>query len=138
MADVYLGTDTLLGRKVAIKILHAQFSNDEAFVKRFRREAQAAANLTHPNIVGIYDWGQANDTYFIVMELVEGRSLRDVLRSDGALLSRRAAEIAAEAASALSGASRRVGPPRCQARQHPPCHRRHGEGHRLRHRSGLG
>ena len=106
MADVYLGTDTLLGRKVAIKILHAQFSNDEAFVKRFRREAQAAANLTHPNIVGIYDWGQANDTYFIVMELVEGRSLRDVLRSDGALLSRRAAEITAEAASALSAAHR--------------------------------
>ena len=106
MADVYLGTDSLLGRKIAVKILHAQFSNDEAFVKRFRREAQAAANLTHPNIVGIYDWGQANDTYFIVMELVEGRSLRDVLRSEGALLPRRAAEIAAEVASALSAAHR--------------------------------
>ena len=106
MADVYLGQDTLLGRKVAIKVLHAQFSNDEAFVKRFRREAQAAANLTHPNIVGIYDWGQANSTYFIVMELVDGRSLRDVLRSEGALLPRRAAEIAAEAASALSAAHR--------------------------------
>lgn len=106
MADVYLGQDTLLGRKVAVKVLHAQYSNDEAFVKRFRREAQAAANLTHPNIVGIYDWGQANSTYFIVMELVDGRSLRDVLRSEGALLSRRAAEIAAEVASALSAAHR--------------------------------
>ncbi|HSL26234.1 MAG TPA: Stk1 family PASTA domain-containing Ser/Thr kinase [Acidimicrobiia bacterium] len=106
MADVYLGQDTLLGRKVAIKILHSQFSNDEAFVKRFRREAQAAANLTHPNIVGVYDWGQANNTYFIVMELVDGRSLRDVLRSEGALLPRRATEIAADVASALSAAHR--------------------------------
>jgi eukaryotic-like serine/threonine-protein kinase len=59
MADVYQGRDSLLGRKIAIKVLHSQFSADEAFVKRFRREAQAAANLTHPNIVGIYDWGQA-------------------------------------------------------------------------------
>jgi beta-lactam-binding protein with PASTA domain/predicted Ser/Thr protein kinase len=106
MADVYLGQDTLLGRKIAVKVLHAQFSNDEAFVKRFRREAQAAANLAHPNIVGIYDWGQAGNTYFIVMELVDGRSLRDVLRSEGALLPRRAAEIGAEVASALSAAHR--------------------------------
>ncbi len=102
MADVYEGQDTLLNRKVAIKVLHSQFSSDEAFVKRFRREAQAAANLTHPNIVGIYDWGQAQGTYFIVMEIVEGRSLRDVLRSEGALLPRRAIEIAAETAAALS------------------------------------
>jgi serine/threonine-protein kinase len=106
MADVYVGQDTLLGRKVAIKVLHSQFSNDEAFVKRFRREAQAAANLTHPNVVGIYDWGQVDNTYFIIMELVDGRSLRDVLRSEGALLPRRAAEIGAEVASALSAAHR--------------------------------
>jgi serine/threonine-protein kinase len=102
MADVYEGMDTLLNRRVAIKILHSQFSADEAFVKRFRREAQAAANLSHPNIVGIYDWGQAQNTYFIVMELVDGRSLRDVLRSEGALLARRATEITAEVAAALS------------------------------------
>lgn len=102
MADVYQGTDTLLNRPVAIKVLHSQFSADEAFVKRFRREAQAAANLSHPNIVGIYDWGQAGGTYFIVMEIVDGRSLRDVLKSEGALLSRRATEIAAETAAALS------------------------------------
>lgn len=102
MADVYHGQDTLLNRSVAIKVLHSQFSADEAFVKRFRREAQAAANLSHPNIVGIYDWGQAGGTYFIVMEIVDGRSLRDVLRSEGALLSRRATEIAAETAAALS------------------------------------
>ena len=102
MADVYEGQDTLLNRKVAIKVLHSQYSSDEAFVKRFRREAQAAANLTHPNIVGIYDWGQAQGTYFIIMEIVDGRSLRDVLRSEGALLPRRAIEIAAETAAALS------------------------------------
>ncbi|MCI0426213.1 MAG: Stk1 family PASTA domain-containing Ser/Thr kinase [Actinobacteria bacterium] len=102
MADVYQGQDTLLNRTVAIKVLHSQYSSDEAFVKRFRREAQAAANLSHPNIVGIYDWGQAQGTYFIVMELVDGRSLRDVLRSEGALLPRRATEIAAETAAALS------------------------------------
>ncbi len=102
MADVYEGKDTLLNRKVAIKVLHSQYSADEAFVKRFRREAQAAANLSHPNIVGIYDWGQAQNTYFIVMELVDGRSLHDVLKSEGALLARRATEITAEVAAALS------------------------------------
>ncbi|MGB8361867.1 MAG: Stk1 family PASTA domain-containing Ser/Thr kinase [Acidimicrobiia bacterium] len=102
MADVYEGRDNELNRPIAIKVLHSQFSSDEAFVKRFRREAQAAANLSHPNIVGIYDWGQSGGTYFIVMEIVDGRSLRDVLKSEGALLPRRATEIAAETAAALS------------------------------------
>ena len=102
MADVYEGRDLELNRHVAIKVLHSQFSADEAFVKRFRREAQAAANLSHPNIVGIYDWGQSAGTYYIVMEIVEGRSLRDVLKAEGALLPRRATEIAAETAAALS------------------------------------
>jgi eukaryotic-like serine/threonine-protein kinase len=106
MADVYQGHDRLLNRKVAVKVLHSQLSNDEAFVKRFRKEAQAAANLTHPNIVGIYDWGQLDNTYFIVMELVEGRSLRDVLKSEGTLLPRRAVEIAADVSAALSVAHR--------------------------------
>jgi serine/threonine-protein kinase len=106
MADVYEARDTLLGRRVAVKVLHSQFSSDEAFVKRFRREAQAAANLSHPNIVGIYDWGQEGSTYFIVMELIEGRSLRDVLRQEGPLLPRRAIEISAEVAAALSVAHR--------------------------------
>ncbi|HEX6219721.1 MAG TPA: Stk1 family PASTA domain-containing Ser/Thr kinase [Acidimicrobiia bacterium] len=102
MADVYEGRDNELSRPIAIKVLHSQFSADEAFVKRFRREAQAAANLSHPNIVGIYDWGQSGGTYYIVMEIVDGRSLRDVLKSEGALLPRRATEIAAETAAALS------------------------------------
>jgi serine/threonine-protein kinase len=106
MADVYEARDTLLGRRVAVKVLHSQFSSDEAFVKRFRREAQAAANLSHPNIVGIFDWGQEGSTYFIVMELIEGKSLRDVLRDEGPLLPRRALEISAEVAAALSVAHR--------------------------------
>lgn len=102
MADVYEAEDTLLNRSVAVKILHANFASDEAFVARFRREAQAAANLSHPNIVAIYDWGQDERTYFMVMELVQGRTLREILKSGGAILPQRAAEITAEAAAALS------------------------------------
>ncbi len=105
MADVFEARDTLLGRRVAVKMLHSQYATDEAFVRRFRREAQAAANLSHPNIVGIFDWGQEAGTYFIVMELVEGKSVRDVLK-EGPLLPRRAVEIASEVASALTVAHR--------------------------------
>ena len=106
MADVWEARDTLLGRRVAIKVLHSQFSTDDAFIRRFRREAQAAANLSHPNIVSIFDWGEEGSNYFIVMELVEGQSLRDVLRSTDRLMPRRSAEIAAEAAAALAVAHR--------------------------------
>jgi beta-lactam-binding protein with PASTA domain len=102
MGDVFRAEDLLLGRKVAIKILHQQFARDDKFVARFRREAQAPANLSHPNIVSIFDWGEDNGTYYMVMELIEGRTLRDIRRSEGPLLSRRAAEIAADAAGALS------------------------------------
>jgi len=102
MADVWEADDTLLNRPVAVKILHSNFAHDEAFVTRFRREAQAAANLSHPNIVAIYDWGQDDGTYFMVMELIHGRTLREILKSEGALLARRAAEITAEAAAALT------------------------------------
>ncbi len=102
MADVYEAEDTLLGRSVAVKLLHANFASDDAFVARFRREAQAAANLSHPNIVAIYDWGKDEGTYFMVMELIRGRTLREIVKSEGALLPRRSAEIAAEAAAALT------------------------------------
>lgn len=102
MADVYEAEDTLLNRSVAVKVLHANFASDEAFVARFRREAQAAANLSHPNIVAIYDWGEDANTYYMVMELVQGRTLREILKSGGAILPQRAAEITAEAAAALS------------------------------------
>ncbi len=102
MGDVFEAEDELLGRSVAVKVLHPQFARDEAFVSRFRREAQAAANLNHPNIVSIYDWGQFEDSYYMVMELIDGKTLREIRKSQGALLPRRAAEIAAEAAAALT------------------------------------
>ena len=104
MADVYLARDASLGRQVAVKVLFPEFANDPSFVERFRREAKAAANLNHPNIVGIYDWGQEQGTYYIVMEYVVGRSMADVLRSTGPLSPDRAAEIASDVADALSSA----------------------------------
>jgi eukaryotic-like serine/threonine-protein kinase len=103
MADVYLARDIQLNRPVAVKVLFPEFANDRNFVERFRREAQAAANLVHPNIVGIFDTGQAGtSTHFIVMEYVQGRSLADILRQDGRITPQRAADIGAEVASALS------------------------------------
>ena len=104
MADVYLARDVSLDRQVAVKVLFPEFANDPSFVERFRREAKAAANLNHPNIVGIYDWGQEQGTYYIVMEYVVGRSMADVLRSTGPLSPDRAAEIASDVAEALSSA----------------------------------
>ena len=70
MAQVYRALDTRLGRHVALKVLFPELSVDRTFVERFRREAQAAANLSHPNIVAVYDWGEDEGTYFIVMELI--------------------------------------------------------------------
>jgi eukaryotic-like serine/threonine-protein kinase len=104
MAEVYRARDELLGRDVAVKVLSDRFAQDRAFVERFRREAQSAANLNHPNIVSLYDYGSDNGTYFIVMEYIDGRPLDDVIRSDGALLPERAAEIASDVAQALQRA----------------------------------
>ena len=97
MAEVYLARDRLLDRPVAIKILFPEFATDPSFVARFRREAQSAANLNHPNIVGVYDWGKERGTYYIVMEYVDGRSVSDILRADGPIEAKRAAGIAADA-----------------------------------------
>ncbi len=83
MADVYLAEDQELGRRVAIKILHNRYVNDDQFVERFRREATHAAGLQHPNIVSIFDRGEADGSYFIVMEYVEGRTLKELIRSRG-------------------------------------------------------
>ncbi|HSP03701.1 MAG TPA: protein kinase, partial [Acidimicrobiales bacterium] len=101
MADVYLARDQLLDRPVAVKVLFPQYAADPSFVQRFRREAQDSANLNHPNIVGVYDWGEEGGTYFIVMEYVAGRSLSDVLRQEGSLLPARAADIGIDMAAAL-------------------------------------
>ncbi len=106
MAEVWVAHDAQLDRAVALKVLFPELSVDPNFVERFRREAQAAANLSHPNIVSIYDWGEAGSTYFIVMEYVEGRPLSEVLREDGRLPATRAATIAADVAAALGFAHR--------------------------------
>jgi len=101
MADVYLALDRLLNRRVAVKVLSPAFASDPAFIERFRREAQAAASLSHPNIVAVYDWGRDDDTSFIVMEYVNGRTLRDVLKRYGSLPPSEAARITADIADAL-------------------------------------
>ncbi len=101
MTDVFLGQDTLLSRPVAIKRLFPEFAADPSFVERFRREATAAANLNHPNVVAVYDWGSAEGTYYIVMEYIEGQSLAELVRSVGPLPPEQAAEIAMYVAAAL-------------------------------------
>jgi beta-lactam-binding protein with PASTA domain len=83
MADVYLAEDQELGRRVALKLLNDRHANDEQFVERFRREAQSAAGLNHPNIVSIFDRGQAEGTYYIAMEYLDGRTLKELLVRNG-------------------------------------------------------
>src|ERR687887_89888 len=83
MANVYLAEDQELGRRVAIKILNERHAGDEQFVERFRREAQSAAGLNHPNIVSIFDRGQAEGTYYIAMEYLDGRTLKELLIRNG-------------------------------------------------------
>ena len=119
MAEVFLARDLQLDRPVAVKVLFPEFANDPNFVARFRREAQAAANLNHPNIVGVYDWGQEHGTYFIVMEYVEGRSLADILRADGPLPpDRRRRHRHRHRRRPRRRPPRRRAAPRHQARQH--------------------
>jgi eukaryotic-like serine/threonine-protein kinase len=101
MADVFSARDLLLDRQVAVKVLFPEFATDANFVERFRREAQSAASLSHPNIVNVYDWGKYEGTYFIVMEEVQGRTLAEVLATNRQLTSKQAAEIASEVAAAL-------------------------------------
>ena len=102
MAEVFLARDKLLDRPVAVKVLFPEYATDPSFVERFRREAQAAANLNQPNVVGVYDWGQEAGTYYIVMEYVEGRSLAEIIRAEGPLHPDRAADIAIDIAAALA------------------------------------
>jgi len=106
MADVFLARDQLLDRPVAVKVLFAQYAAEPSFVARFRREAQAAGKLNHPNIVAVYDWGEHEDTYFIVMEYVEGRTLAELISSEGHIDPIRAADLAKDVAAALSFAHR--------------------------------
>jgi serine/threonine-protein kinase len=106
MAQVYRARDRQLDRPVALKVLFPELSVDRAFVERFRREAQAAANLSHPNIVPVFDWGEDEGSYFIVMEFVDGRPLSAVLRESGPLPPQQVATIGANVAAALAFAHR--------------------------------
>src|ERR1700692_1782632 len=107
MADVYLAQDQLLGRDVAVKVLHHHFAEDQEFVERFRREASSAAALSHPNIVGIFDRGEWNGTYYIAMEYVAGRTLKAIVREQGALDPSAAIEIVVQILRAARFAHRR-------------------------------
>ncbi|HEX6953066.1 MAG TPA: Stk1 family PASTA domain-containing Ser/Thr kinase [Gaiellaceae bacterium] len=106
MADVYLAEDQELGRRVAIKILNGRHANDDQFIERFRREAKNAAALNHPNIVSIYDRGEAEDTYYIAKENLDGRTLKELIVGHGQAPVRVAVEYARQILSALRFAHR--------------------------------
>ena len=94
MADVYVAEDTHLGRQVALKVLHRRFAQDQEFVERFRREASAAAGLQHPNVVGVFDRGRHDGTYYIAMEFLQGETLKDLIKREGPLSQERAIDTA--------------------------------------------
>lgn len=104
MALVYRGQDRLLNRKVAVKVLRQQYVNDEEFIRRFRREAQAAASLSHPNVVSIYDVGQEDETHYIVMEFIDGKTLNDLIKERAPIPVEEAIRISAQICDALDHA----------------------------------
>jgi len=104
MADVYLAEDQELGRQVAIKILNDRHAADDSFIERFRREAKNAAGLSHPNIVSIYDRGEAEGTYYIAMEFLDGRSLKELIVGRGPAPIKVAIEYARHILAALAAA----------------------------------
>lgn len=104
MATVYRAKDNVLNRFVAVKILRDEFTTDDEFIKRFRSEAQAVASLNHPNIVGVYDVGNEGNLYYIVMELVQGKTLKEVIAEEGKLSWKWSINVAIQIASALETA----------------------------------
>ena len=104
MANVYLGYDTILDRNVAIKVLRGDLSNDEKFVRRFQREALSASSLAHPNIVEMYDVGEDDGTYYIVMEYVEGKTLKQLLKKRGTLTLSEAIDIMSQLTDGMTHA----------------------------------
>ena len=102
MANVYLAYDTILDRNVAVKVLRGDLSNDEKFVRRFQREALAASSLTHPNIVEVYDVGEDNGEYYIVMEYIEGKHLKNLLKKRGKLTISEAVDIMLQITDGMS------------------------------------
>jgi eukaryotic-like serine/threonine-protein kinase len=107
MADVYCAEDTQLGRQVALKLLYRRFAEDAEFVERFRREASSAAGLQHPNVVGIFDRGEWDGTYYIAMEFLPGRNLKQVVRDHGALEPALAVDLVVQILKAARFAHRR-------------------------------
>src|SRR5438067_4901427 len=107
MADVFLAEDQQLGRKVALKLLHRRFAEDPGFVERFRREAQSAAGLQHPNVVSVYDRGAYDGTYYIAMEYLPGRSLKQLIRQEAPLDPIRAIDVTIQILKAARFAHRR-------------------------------
>ena len=107
MADVFLAEDEQLGRKIALKLLYQRFAEDPGFVERFRREAQAAAGLQHPNVVSVYDRGAYDGTYYIAMEYLPGRSLKQLIRLEAPLDPIRAIDITLQILKAARFAHRR-------------------------------
>src|SRR5436305_5433703 len=107
MADVYCAYDHQLGRQIALKVLHRRFARDGACVGRFRREASAAAGLQHPNVVGVFDRGEYDGTYYIAMEYLTGKTLKDVIREEAPLPQLRAIDYAIQILQAASFAHRR-------------------------------
>ena len=93
MANVYLAQDTILDRKVAIKVLRGDLANDEKFIRRFQREALSASSLSHPNIVEMYDVGEDNGSHYIVMEYIEGKTVKQLLKKRGNLTVSEAVDI---------------------------------------------
>ena len=106
MADVYKGKDTMLNRYVAIKVLKKEFREDDSFVKKFRSEAQAAAGLLHPNVVNVYDVGEDRGLYYMVMELVEGITLKEYIDRKKRLSAREVISIAIQMCSGIEAAHR--------------------------------
>jgi serine/threonine-protein kinase len=106
MGEVFRARDAVLEREVAIKVLHRQLASDGGFVDRFRREARAAASLSHQNIVAVYDWGAVDGIYFMVMEYVRGQSAREILNAEGVLAPAQAADVLLQVLSALDHAHR--------------------------------
>lgn len=104
MANVYLANDTILDRKVAIKVLRGDLSNDEKFIRRFKREALSVSNLSHPNIVEVYDVGEEDGNYYIVMEYIDGKTLKQLLQKRGALTLNEVIDIMTQLTDGLSHA----------------------------------